>query len=247
VKEKTALVLSAGGMFGAYQAGAWRAINERFEPDLVVGASVGALNGWPIAGGSSPEEMIERWRDPALRQVLTRRGNRSYRFDPVPLREHARRIHEQFTPRVRFGLVVVKLQGFGNCLVEHPNVTVDHLQATASIPVCLPAVRINGCRYLDGGLIEKTPIWAAVEMGARKIVAVDCLRVSDFWVNVGMSAFRKLKRKRRIPEDVEITMIAPEAALGAWEDAVFWKRENVERWIELGQRDAARVLNKSFR
>ncbi len=39
---KTALVLSAGGMFGAYQAGAWGEISARFQPDLVVGASAGS-------------------------------------------------------------------------------------------------------------------------------------------------------------------------------------------------------------
>ena len=41
----TALVLSAGGMYGAYQAGAWRVLAERFQPDLIVGASIGAVNG----------------------------------------------------------------------------------------------------------------------------------------------------------------------------------------------------------
>src|ERR1035438_5321759 len=54
-----ALVLSAGGMFGAYQAGAWNVLSRRFQPDLVVGASVGALNGWAIAGGCSPAELLD--------------------------------------------------------------------------------------------------------------------------------------------------------------------------------------------
>ena len=45
----TALVLSAGGMFGAYQAGAWKALAPELSPDLVVGTSAGSLNGWAIA------------------------------------------------------------------------------------------------------------------------------------------------------------------------------------------------------
>src|SRR6202046_1475091 len=57
----TALGLSAGGMYGAYQAGAWRAIADVFQPDLIVGASIGAINGWAIAGGCPPDELIERW------------------------------------------------------------------------------------------------------------------------------------------------------------------------------------------
>ena len=57
----TALVLSAGGMYGAYQAGAWKALAGVFRPDLVVGASIGALTGWAIAGGCHPDELIDRW------------------------------------------------------------------------------------------------------------------------------------------------------------------------------------------
>ena len=50
VKPKTAVVLSAGGNYGAYQAGAWEVLAPIVEPDIVVGASVGSLNGWAIAG-----------------------------------------------------------------------------------------------------------------------------------------------------------------------------------------------------
>jgi hypothetical protein len=31
--------------------------------------------------------------------------------------------------------------------------------------------------------------------------------------------------------------------LGDANDAVFWKRENVERWVEMGMRDATRALS----
>ena len=61
---KTALVLSGGGMFGAWQAGAWRALAGRFAPDLIVGASVGSLNGYAIAGGATPDELAEFWLRP---------------------------------------------------------------------------------------------------------------------------------------------------------------------------------------
>src|ERR1035441_4507688 len=61
----TALVLSAGGMFGAYQAGAWNVLSRHFQPDLVVGTSVGALNGWAIAGGCSAADLLAMWREPA--------------------------------------------------------------------------------------------------------------------------------------------------------------------------------------
>src|SRR2546429_488990 len=61
---RCALVLSGGGLFGAWQAGAWRVLQERFQPDLVVGASVGSLNGYLIASGIDSAELCDRWRDP---------------------------------------------------------------------------------------------------------------------------------------------------------------------------------------
>src|SRR5262245_37659546 len=48
-------------MFGAWQAGAWRTLAPGFRPDLVVGASVGSLNGYAIAAGWSAEDLCSWW------------------------------------------------------------------------------------------------------------------------------------------------------------------------------------------
>src|ERR1700691_5407241 len=111
-RHKTALVLSAGGMFGAYQAGAYKAIADLAPPDIVVGASVGALNGWPIAGGCSPDHLIERWLDPAAGDTLKlfpNHGSRNGWSDPAPLRAQAEEIWRRYEPRLPFGVVVVQL------------------------------------------------------------------------------------------------------------------------------------------
>ena len=73
-------------MFGAYQAGAYRAIAELAPPDIVVGASVGALNGWSIAGGCTPDHLIERWLHPSAGDALKLFPNHGWRngwFDPA--------------------------------------------------------------------------------------------------------------------------------------------------------------------
>ena len=56
--RRKALVLSAGGMFGAYQAGAWEVLSQSFQPDIVIGASIGSLNGWAIAAGCDPGNSV---------------------------------------------------------------------------------------------------------------------------------------------------------------------------------------------
>ena len=64
-------------MFGAYQAGAWKTLSREISPDIVVGASVGALNGWLIAGGAPAAELERRWLDPSSGAVMTYRTRRA--------------------------------------------------------------------------------------------------------------------------------------------------------------------------
>jgi predicted acylesterase/phospholipase RssA len=247
VEHKTALVLSAGGMFGAYQAGAWRAIAELAPPDIVVGTSVGALNGWLIASGCTPDHLIERWLDPAAGEALKLFPDHGWRngwFDPAPLRAQAEQVWSQYQPRLPFGLVVVELRGLHARLVRYPDITPDHLQATCSIPLFLPAVRIGGKRYLDGGLFEKLPIWAALEMGATRIIAIDSLpNVGKWWLHLGINIAHAFKPTRHYPAGLDLTVISPSGTLGDANDAVFWKRGNMERWIDMGMRDATRALS----
>jgi len=48
-----ALVLSGGSIKGAFQAGAIGHVLTKFEPDLIVGTSVGSLNGGFLADRAS--------------------------------------------------------------------------------------------------------------------------------------------------------------------------------------------------
>ena len=57
-------------MFGAWQAGVWSGLAPEFQPDLIVGASVGSLNGYAIAGGVTPESLCEMWMRPRVGQLL---------------------------------------------------------------------------------------------------------------------------------------------------------------------------------
>jgi NTE family protein len=248
--EKTALVLSAGGMCGAYQAGAYKIIAEVAPPDIVVGTSVGALNGWPIAGGCSPDHLIEKWLDPVAGNALKLFPNHGWRFlgrngwfDPAPLRAQAEGICQDYQPRLPFGVVVVELPGLHARLIKHPHVVAAHLQATCSIPLFLPSVRIDGKRYLDGGLFEKLPIWAAIEMGATRIIAIDSMpKVGKWWMHLGINIAYSFKPRRRYPADLDLTIVSPSGKLGDTDDAVFWKRANIERWVDMGMRDASAAL-----
>src|SRR5689334_11425208 len=129
--EKTALVLSAGGMFGAYQAGAWRELAARFQPDMVIGTSVGALNGWAIAGGCAPDDLVCYWTDPATAGFLRWRVKRPWLgfFDAASFRASVDRLYGSYTPRIPFGVVMTELAGLRSRLVRSPEVTPKHLEA----------------------------------------------------------------------------------------------------------------------
>src|SRR5690606_6374338 len=59
-----ALVLSGGASFGAYQAGVWKALREQaWEPDLIVGVSIGAVNAFALSHGANEDEMAYVWRE----------------------------------------------------------------------------------------------------------------------------------------------------------------------------------------
>src|SRR5690242_13023860 len=97
--DKTAFVLAGGGSLGAVQAGMLKALTRRhIVPDLVVGASVGAINGAYYAGEPN-EQGIARlesmWLNlrradvfplSAASSILGLFGKRSYLVSPEPLR-----------------------------------------------------------------------------------------------------------------------------------------------------------------
>ena len=62
-KPRMALALAGGNALGAYGAGAYEALHERgYLPDVVSGASIGAINGGIIAG-NRPEDRVGKLRE----------------------------------------------------------------------------------------------------------------------------------------------------------------------------------------
>src|SRR3984893_6470315 len=109
-----ALVLSAGGMYGAYQAGAWSVLAGVLQPDLIVGASIGAVNGWAIAGGCNPDELIHRWSNlECARRYRWKlpRTRWSGILDSTPLQCVIQEICQAYQPRIDLAVVLTDLLG----------------------------------------------------------------------------------------------------------------------------------------
>jgi NTE family protein len=224
----TALVLSGGGMFGAWQAGAWSSVAGRFAPDLIVGASVGALNGYLIASGVSPAEMAERWLDPRVSRLRD-------------LEVNVKLMTQQYSPRTPFAVAITDLIRLNPRIIRDAAVTWRHLAASCAIPLVLPQVRIEGRLYSDGGLLNPLPLWAAVELGATRIVALHALpEVPSRLLRPFVKGFRlAVGHHPPVPAGVTVEVLVPSRKLGSIRDSVHWQRANVERWLALGASDAA--------
>lgn len=77
MQQQTALVLSGGGGRGAYHVGVYRAlveagwIEDGRGPDIIVGTSIGAINGAAIASGRTVAQLEALWRSMRTEDVQT--------------------------------------------------------------------------------------------------------------------------------------------------------------------------------
>jgi NTE family protein len=231
-----ALVLSAGGLYAAWEVGVWKALRQRFEPDIVVGASAGAWNGWAIAGGATPEELAEQWLDPCTGTLMPFGLHRAGCLRPDALYAKARELAALFQPRIPFGLTIVEVPRLRPQLVRDREITWEHLAATCAIPLGFPPVKIDGKHYVDGGLMGAMPVWAAEEMGATRVIALNVLTTLPFRL------LRRVLAVRQPSAAVRTILLEPSIPLGSIREAVVWSRDRIQRWIDLGEQDGTRAL-----
>jgi NTE family protein len=171
-----ALALGGGGTRGFAHIGVIRALEEAgIVPDIVTGASSGAVVAALYAGGHGPAE-LERialgmeqgdlvdfvlfgsgWiRGEALQEFV----NREVQGRPIE------RLDKPFA-------VVATAANSGRMVVFNRGDTGLAVRASASVPnLFIPPV-INGEPYVDGGLTSPVPVKLARAMGADIVIAVD--------------------------------------------------------------------------
>ena len=184
---RTAFVLAGGGSLGAVEVGMLQAVVERgIAPDLVVGASVGAINGAYFAGRpdrAGVESLAAIWRDLRRGDVfplgliggfLAFIGRRPHLLAPDRLRALLER-HLAFArleeAKVSCHVVATDvLSGEEVCLSSGP--AVESVLASAAIPAIFPPVQIADRQLSDGALASNTPLSAALELGAERLVVL---------------------------------------------------------------------------
>ncbi|NHA68586.1 patatin-like phospholipase family protein [Phycicoccus flavus] len=234
----TAFVLGGGGVLGTTQVGMLRALAKAgVRPDLVVGTSIGALNGAFVAADPSPagvERLAGVWdavvRDRVFVENPLRQAGRVARFrthllSDAPLRH----VVDAHLPVDRFDELAVPFQCVAACVEDasgtwfDEGALVDAVVASCSVPGLFPPVEIGGRHYLDGGLVHSIPVGRALTLGATRLFVLQVGRVEQPlapprrpW-EVGTVAFEIARRHRfvhemaSLPSDVE-THVLPSGA-----------------------------------
>ena len=248
---KTALVLSGGGMFGAWQAGAWQVLSQVLKPDWVIGASVGGLNAWVISSGADPDELVQRWLHLEMVSDLKLRfpvGLAGSVIDPAIVNENIEDIFHTYKPKTNIGVVMSRIPSLRVEMAANEQITAQHLKASCAVPILLPAVKIAGHWYCDGGLVNALPHQFAREKGATRLVCLNVWVGLPWWWRAKSKLMNTLERYRERQHTEECAAewiyLAPPKMPGTFHDAAVWTRGNAQRWIDEGRRAGELALDR---
>jgi len=203
-----ALVLSGGGAKGAYQVGVltkWMG-EQGTDYDIMCGVSVGALN---VAGLGhvplgQPKLAIETLRSFWLNDLKTSSVYKRWFpfgrlhslwlksvYDSRPLQKLVRSTYDATKiqssgKRIAVGATCLDT-GESRYALENEDNFVEWVIASASYPIFLLPVEINGQLWTDGGVRSVTPLAQAVHMGATEIDVIMC---SNPWLQNTWSSDR---------------------------------------------------------
>ena len=191
---ETAFVLGGGGAWGAYEVGMLRALLEAdIVPDIVLGTSVGAINGAAFAAEPGLEcvDRLEKvWTELDSGgvfegSILTRIGTAVRSRTHLYTNETLKRMLVEALGEPRIEELAIPFQCVA-ASIEHATdhwftegPVVEAVLASCAVPGLLPPVEIDGEHFLDGGLVDSVPLGRAVRLGAKRIYILHAGRVDQ--------------------------------------------------------------------
>lgn len=253
-EKEYGLVLAGGGTRGAYQVGAWKALQElNIKIKGIAGASIGALNGALFLQNdyAMVSKMYETIKINNVMKISGVDGNKNifdlsnifnlasnYRkqngIDNTPLRKMIEKyidMDKLYNSPIDFGLVTYSvksrqpLQKFKNEIAKEE--MVNYLLASSCFPIFKPQI-INNEEYYDGGLYDSAPTNMLIDKGYKNIILVDI-------AGVGLS------RKLSTNKGIYLKIIRPSEDLGGTFE---FNHTRIVNNIKLGYLDTMRAFNK---
>ncbi|MDP9820069.1 NTE family protein [Spirilliplanes yamanashiensis] len=229
-----AFVLGGGGVLGAVEVGMLRALfRAGYRPDLVLGTSIGAVNGALVAADpteAATDRLLRLWTSPeaaavygdSIARQMRRFAARTHLHSPLPLRSLlARELGDAATfadLKVPFRCCAASIERAAeHWFTDGP--LVDAVLASASVPGLLPPALIGGEHFVDGGIVNSIPVGEAVQLGAREVFVLQVGRIERPLVppkrpwEVAQVAFEIARRHRfareiaALPADVRVHVL----------------------------------------
>jgi NTE family protein len=181
---KTAFVFAGGGSFGAIQVGMMHSLAAHdISADMVVGSSVGALNGAYFAGDPTLKGVLRLetvWRGLQRRDVfpITWRTLLGFiwRRDFLITHDGIRKLIEDHIPYrnledapLPVHIVTTDIIT-GDSVVLSDGPTSDAIVASTAIPGAFAPIRYKDFYLADGAISSNTPIKVAVAKGANRLI-----------------------------------------------------------------------------
>jgi NTE family protein len=181
---KTAFVFAGGGSFGAIQVGMLHSlVASGVSADMVVGSSVGAINGAYYAGAPTLKGVLELetvWRGLSRHDVfpITWRTLLGFlwRRDFLIPHDGVRKLLEDHLPfgnlqdaQLPLHIVTTDIVS-GESVVLSQGSAVEAIVASTSIPGAFAPVPYKDRYLADGAISANTPVKVAVEKGARRLI-----------------------------------------------------------------------------
>ena len=230
---ENAFVLGGGGVLGAHEVGMLRALSEAgIVPDVVVGTSVGAINGAFVAAdpAGAAAWLAGAWQGAALQQAfsetifgqvarLARSGTHLHSIEPLRLMLEESLPGADFADlQLPFHCVAASIErASAHWFSSGP--VVPAVLASCAVPGLLPPVAVDGQHYFDGGLVDSIPVGKALALGAHTVYVLHVGRIERPltaprrpW-EVGLVAFEIARRHRfheemaALPGDVRVHVL----------------------------------------
>ncbi|MDO8979843.1 MAG: patatin-like phospholipase family protein [Afipia sp.] len=181
---KTAFVFAGGGSFGAIQVGMMQALAAHgVTADLVVGSSVGAMNGAYYAGSPTLDgvkKLADIWRGLTRQDVfpVSLRSFASFlwRRDFLISHDGVRKLIEDHLPYKKLEEAAVPVHIVTTDIVSGETVVLSEgsaaeaIVASTAIPGAFAPVKHNNRFLADGAISSNTPIRVAIQKGAQRLI-----------------------------------------------------------------------------
>lgn len=256
MKNGYGLVLAGGGLRGAYEVGAWKALKDlNINITAIVGSSIGAING-ALFLQDDYDKIIELYNNIQFKDLakvskenkliegdilspnniinFTKEIAKNKGLENTPMRNLMREyidVEKVYSSKIEYGIVAAGKNDKESSLeVFKKDINkddfYDYLLASACLPIFKPQ-KIGDKEYLDGGMHDNIPINMLLNKNYNNIIAIDI-------TNNGVT-------KKLLNKEAYIKIIKPNEQLGGILD---FDKKRIKKNMTMGYLDTMKAFHK---